>query len=123
VTGPSHRPEIAFSAWMPVAADHKISYWYVSPDSGRVIRSGGGYWMAVKRWIAAAAITTGQDIFTASGGSGDRRWQRLVTCTQAEADKFFQEAIRDRRDHGMKRLYRRACNARLRRLDRESRPA
>lgn len=109
------RAPISFSDWTPVERDYSISYGYVNPATGRAVNSGGGRWMVVKLWMAQAAIATGAEEFTTSGGLGDKRWRRTVTITQAEAEAFFEHGI-GKGFFTLKGTYQRARSARARRL-------
>jgi hypothetical protein len=113
---PTERKPIAFSKWTPVQRDSGISYSYVF--KGRKKPAFGDRWMRAKSRIAATAIHTGVEEFTVYGGVGAHRWVRTVTCTEAEAIEFFEQAIANGA-FTLKGRYRAALAGRKRRLDKE----
>lgn len=111
------RKTIRFSKWKPVARDNRVSYSYINPRDGRLVRLGSDRWMRAKSRIASSAIATGADSFEVRGGIGTREWSRTVLVSQEDADAFFTEAI-DRGWFMLRGMYRRAVLARERRLAR-----
>lgn len=116
------RAPIRFARWNPVLRDYGISYEYVIPEglmsAGRTYRAGSDKWMRAKSRIASSAIATGCDTFLVDGGLGNRRWKRVVTVTQDEAEAYFFDQIHNHRNFMLKGVLRKALTTRERRLAR-----
>lgn len=110
---PVERKTIRFGEWVPVKRDNRIGYSYTLPKTGKLVRVGGDRWMRAKSRLAQSALWTGASEYHVHGGMGARRWHRVVTVTQQEAEQFLRDAAAS--TNIMRASLRRSLSARDRR--------
>lgn len=87
----TERSEISYARFTPKRVDQSIGFYPEANKPTRVAPT--NRWQQAKSRIAHHALATGNSRYVVFGGVGTRRWYRIVTVSQDEAQAFFEEAI------------------------------